>query len=61
MRVTDWEARLVTQHCAAECPCSSTPLLRQTLARPRADWCCAISTGEYFSAEDGRPTNGLKD
>jgi hypothetical protein len=60
LRTTDWGARRVTQHCAAECPCRAAPALRQTLERASPDWCCAFSAAQYFAGADGRATNGLE-
>ncbi|KAG7666653.1 hypothetical protein NADE_003549 [Nannochloris sp. 'desiccata'] len=59
MRQTDWQKRQVTQFCSGECGCAAHPTLRQTLAGPRADACCAIQTAEYFQDENGRSTNGI--
>ena len=59
LHVTDWDRRSVTQHCSAQCGCPALPTLRQSLAGPGADACCAFRAGMYFTGADGKPTTGL--
>ncbi len=55
LRGTDWAARAVVQRCAEACPCGSTvaPALRESLAPPPDDWCCAFGAAEYFRGAGG--------
>lgn len=58
LRVQDWEARTITQHCAAECGgCGvggAAPQLAaaESLAPPQ-QYCCAYGSGAYFAGPGG--------
>jgi hypothetical protein len=60
VRHTIWTAATVEQRCVAECGCAAAPSLRQSMALPAADACCAIATAEYWQDEQGRTTAGLE-
>lgn len=57
LRVADWAARAVTQHCASECGgcAAATPVLGGRPAdriAPPHDFCCAYGEGQYFRTAD---------
>ena len=57
MRDQDWSSATVTQHCAEECGCPATPVLRSSLAPLRGDFCCGFESAAYFSGPSG-PSKG---
>ncbi len=53
MRVTDWTARMVTQHCGTECGCEAVPSLRTSMEGGVEDACCSFPAGQYWQDEEG--------
>ena len=49
MRSVDWEKHTIKQSCINECGCPAEPTLRQTLAAPQPDICCAFKVADYYN------------
>jgi len=63
LRVQDWAARTITQHCAAECGgCAAVGAAKLDAAdflAPVNEYCCAFEAGQYFSTK--APAGALPD